>query len=96
MELVYIQAESTVRPQKMEVGVTTVYFRKNISQEQRTNMDGTQTTRYVYQEAQLSKDEALLYLADGQEAANKKLSAAIQSNAMLEDCLVEMAGVVYA
>lgn len=29
-------------------------------------------------------------------AARKKLDAAIQSNAMLEDCLVEMAGAVYA
>lgn len=30
------------------------------------------------------------------DAANKKLAASIQSNAMLEDCLVEMAVVVYA
>lgn len=29
-------------------------------------------------------------------AAKQKLAASIQSNAMLEDCLVEMAGVVYA
>lgn len=29
-------------------------------------------------------------------ATQKKLDAAIQSNAMLEDCLVEMAQVVYA
>jgi len=30
------------------------------------------------------------------DTAQKKLDAAIQSNAMLEDCLVEMAQVVYA
>lgn len=30
------------------------------------------------------------------DTTKQKLSAAIQSNAMLEDCLVEMAGVVYA
>ena len=29
-------------------------------------------------------------------AAKQKLAASIQSNAMLEECLVEMAGVVYA
>ena len=29
------------------------------------------------------------------EAARQKLAASIQSNAMLEECLVEMAGVVY-
>lgn len=29
-------------------------------------------------------------------ATKKRLDAAIQSNAMLEDCVVEMAGVVYA
>lgn len=96
MILTYVQSESAIRPLEMEVGATTVYFRKDISQEQRENTDGTQTTVYVCQEAQLSKDEALLYLADEQETANKKLSAAVQSNAMLEDCLVEMAGVVYA
>lgn len=96
MEPNYIQSESTIRPQKMEVGVTTVYLRRDITETQWEGSDGTQTTLYVYQEAQLSKDEALLYLADGQETANKKLSAAIQSNAMLEDCLVEMAELVYA
>lgn len=30
------------------------------------------------------------------DTTKQKLAAAIQSNAMLEDCLVEMAGVVYA
>ena len=30
------------------------------------------------------------------EAARQKLAASIQSNAILEECLVEMAGVVYA
>lgn len=29
------------------------------------------------------------------EATEKKLEAAIRSNAMLEECLVEMAGIVY-
>ena len=96
MKLTYIQSESTIRPREMEVGVTTVYLRQNITETQREGLDGTQTTMYVYQEAHLSKDEALLYLADAQDTANKKLAASIQSNAMLEECLVEMAGVVYA
>ena len=79
MEPVYITAESTVRPKEIEVGVTTVYLRRNIIETQRTApMDeGCEpTVIFVYEEAQLTKDEALLVLAEGQETHTKELEDA--------------------
>lgn len=96
MNLIYAQSESAMRPQEMEVGVTTVYLRRNIAETVRENPDGGTVTMYVYQEAQMPKDQALRYLAGELEVTKQKLEAAIRSNAMLEDCLVEMAETVYA
>lgn len=79
MEPVYITAESTVRPKEIEVGVTTVYLRRNIVETQRTDPmdDGREPTPvFVYEEAQLTKDEALLVLAEGQENHSKELADA--------------------
>lgn len=82
MEPVYITAESTVRPKEIEVGVTTVYLRRNIVETQRAReMEGEEpTTIFVYEEAQLNKDEALLFLAEEQEAHTKELADADAMN----------------
>ena len=58
MEPVYTTAESTVRPKEIEVGVTTVYLRRNIAETQRTD----------------PKDEALLVLAERQETHTQELA----------------------
>ena len=79
VEPVYITAESTVRPKEIEVGVTTVYLRRNNVAAQRTNPMGEEAepeTIFVYEEAQLTKDEALLVLAEGQETHTKELADA--------------------
>lgn len=79
MEPVYITAESTVRPKEIEVGVTTVYLRRNIVETQRTDpMDEGREpeTVFVYEETQLTKDEALLVLAEQQELHAKELADA--------------------
>lgn len=73
MQLTYHIAESLVRPKELQVGITTVWFRKNIKEEQRTDeMTGETFTMYVYEEAKLSKDEALVYLTEteAKNAAN--------------------------
>lgn len=64
MELKYTTAESTIRPKEIEVGVTTVWFRKNIVKTERIDNIGVRdpVTMYVYDEAKLSKDDAILYL----------------------------------
>lgn len=41
-------------------------------------------------------DERVTALEAENKRLNAKLSAAVESNSMLEECLVEMAGVVYA
>lgn len=65
MELIYHKSESTVKQPEIEVGPTTVYFRRNYVQEERELMYGEETTLvWVYEEATLSKDDALAYLAE--------------------------------
>lgn len=76
MNLAYIAAESATYPKKIEVGVTTVYLRRNIVEVQRTNfMDktGEPQTIFVYEEAQITKDAALQMLVEerASEQANE-------------------------
>ena len=67
MELTYIHAESAVRPPEIEVGVTTVYLRRNYVETQRQEMDREETqTIWTYEEAQMSKDQALFLLTTNQ------------------------------
>lgn len=76
MEPKYRYSESTVRPQPVEVGKTTVYLRKDFAEVQRDDgRDGTYTI-WTYQEAALSKDEALLVLAEQQEVHARELADA--------------------
>lgn len=53
----FIKSESTVKPEELEVGVSTVYFRKDIKEEVRENEDKTKTTFYTYEEATQSLAE---------------------------------------
>ena len=55
MELTYIHAESAVRPPEIEVGVTTVYLRRNIVETEREEMDERKSTIFTYEEAQMNK-----------------------------------------
>lgn len=87
MQPVYIQSESTVCPSEIEVGVTTVYLRKNIFETQRADLPGD-GTMYVYEEAQMSKDEAVAALYEA-SLAQREITAA-QDDALIE--LYEMLG----
>lgn len=70
MELTYVSAESAVKQPEIEVGVTTVYFRHNFQQVERTRMDSEEPELvWRYDEASLSKDEALHLLAERQASA---------------------------
>ncbi len=80
MEPTYIHAESTVSPPEIEVGVTTVYLRRNVVETQREEMDGRKTTVYIYEEAQLTKDEALFMLANRQGGLSKAVEDADDMN----------------
>ena len=56
MNLEYVYSESTVKPQEIEACKTTVYFRKDIKEIERTYGDYTQTF-YTYQEAKMPLEE---------------------------------------
>lgn len=66
MELTYVISESTIKQPELEVGVTTVYFRRNFRLVERpARMDGEESELvWIYEEAALSKDQALRYLAE--------------------------------
>lgn len=59
MELTWINSESTERPNELdlEISPTTVYFRRNIREEERTDEDGNGYIMFVYEEATMSKEE---------------------------------------
>ncbi len=81
MELVYAPAESTVKQPEIEVGVTTVYFRRNFRQVERTRMEGEEPELiWSYEEAALSKDEALRLLAEQQASTAETVADADAMN----------------
>lgn len=57
MELIYRYSESTVRPVEIEKSKRTVFLRRNIVEEERTDVFGDVRTFYVYEEAKLSHEE---------------------------------------
>lgn len=62
MTLKFRYSESTVRPELIEFGKTTVYIHRNITEEQRTDPETqTTTTWYVYDEAALSYEQYTQY-----------------------------------
>lgn len=75
MELVYTHAESAIKQPELEVGVTTVYFRRNFKQVERLpRMEGEEPELiWTYEEAAVSKDQALYILAE----QNSELSQVI-------------------
>ena len=57
MNIIYKPAVSTVKPEIMEIGKTTVFLRMGIQKEERTDAAGNTTTFWTYQEAKMSLDE---------------------------------------
>ena len=80
MELTYIHAESAVHPPEIEVGVTTVYLRRNIVETEREEMDERKSTIFTYEEAQMNKDQAMFLLTEGQSSLSKAVADADSMN----------------
>lgn len=77
MELTYHKSESTVKQPEIEVGPTTVYLRRNYVQEEREGIYGEETELvWVYEEATISKDEAILLLTQQSKAHSDALADA--------------------
>lgn len=68
MELPYRPSESTVRQADIQIGTSIVYIRRNFKQVEKTLMEGEEPTLFwEYEEAQITKNEALLYFAENQK-----------------------------
>ena len=63
MEPKYVYSESTVEPLAIEVGVSSVYLRKDIAEDVRTDEAGNSVTYYTFQEAIMSLAEFNAYAA---------------------------------
>ena len=57
MVSIYRYSESTVKPAEIEICKQTVYLRKDIAEEERTDADGNTTVFYTYQETKMSLAE---------------------------------------
>lgn len=103
MEPIYMPVESTVKPLTIEVGVDTVYLRKNITDESRIGMDGKTVKYWTYQEAKMTPEEFNSYttilntekvvqLVNGQENTNNGQMIIMNAMADLYDAIATMMG----
>ncbi len=61
MEPKYVYSESTVQPSPIEVGLTSVFLRKDIAEDTRTDAEGNKVTYYTFQEANMTLEEFNTY-----------------------------------
>lgn len=61
MVLKYRYSESTVKPEPVEIGKTTVFMRTDIRKEIRTDESGNEMVIWIYQEAKMTPDEFTAY-----------------------------------
>ena len=67
MKLNYVKSQSSVKPELVDTtsSKTTVYIRKNIVENKKTDeMSGKETVFYEYEEAKLTKQEYQEYLKE--------------------------------
>lgn len=61
MNINYRHSESTVKPEAVEIGKTTVFLRSDINKEIRTDYLGNKITFWTYQEAKMTPEEFTAY-----------------------------------
>ena len=61
MVLKYRYSESTVKPEPVEIGKTTIFMRTDIRKEIRTDESGNEMVIWIYQEAKMTPDEFTAY-----------------------------------
>ena len=72
MELKYRPSESTVKPSVIQMGKHSVFVRRNIAENTRTDEQGNSTVYWVYEEACLTPTEFNAYIeyVSAQNAVN--------------------------
>lgn len=61
MDLEYRYSESTVKPESVEIGKTTIFIRTDIKKETRTDTFGDEIAIWTYKEAKMSPDDFTTY-----------------------------------
>lgn len=61
MDLNYISVESAFKPSSVEIQKTTVYFRKDFIEKERTDNNGSVCTLWTYQEATMPVEDFNVY-----------------------------------
>lgn len=94
MDLTYRYAESTVRPETIQIDVDTVYLRKDISEIKRDDDQGNKISYWVYQEAVMTVKEfnqnANAILISGQKNGDDNLLAVMEAIADLYETIAMM------
>ena len=81
MELNYIPSESTVKPSVIQMARSTVFVRRNIVEDVRTDDQGNTTTYWTYEEACLSPSDFNTYVEE--VSAQKAISGIHNSENIL-------------
>ncbi len=94
MEMTYRYAESTVRPNTIEICGNTVYLRKDISKLEREDDQGNQITYWSYQEANVTTEEfnqhVNVILVSGQKSSDDDRLAIMEAIADLYETIATM------
>lgn len=94
MDLIYRYAESTVRPETIQIDVDTVYLRKDISEIKRDDDQGNKISYWAYQEAVMTVKEfnqnANAILISGQKNGDDNLLAVMEAIADLYETIAMM------
>jgi hypothetical protein len=106
MEPIYRYSESTVKPVELEKSKRSIFLRKDMVEEERTDNEGNVTTFWTYQEAVMSHDDYNEYislmqaknvdnitnLVTGQKNGDDNQLAIMEAIAFLYETIVEKGG----
>ena len=94
MEMIYRYAESTVKPNTIEICGNTVYLRKDILKFNREDDQGNQIPYWSYQEAKITIEEFNKYvnviLVSSQKSSDDDRLAIMEAIADLYDTIATM------
>lgn len=89
MGLKFRKSESTVKPEVVEIGKTTVFLRTDIKKETLTDGFGDSITLWTYQEAKMTPDEFTAYasLVSSKDAVT---NATINNQMIIMDAIADL------
>ena len=89
MELKFRKSESTVKPEAVEIGKTTIFLRTDIKKETITDGFGDSTNLWTYQEAKMTPDEFIAY-ANLISSKNAVTNETINNQLVIMDAIADL------